>query len=93
MTERKEFTTSKWIDPDDAPEWTEEVFDRAEIRRDGVVTRPASGTLTKRGRPKLARPKIQVTLRLDQDIVEKYRGSGPGWQSRLNDDLKKAIKA
>jgi len=92
MIERKDTTTSQWIDPDDAPEWTEEVFERAEIRRAGEVVRPASGTLTKRGRPKLETPKVQVTLRLDQAIVDAYRSGGKGWQSRLNDDLKKAIQ-
>ncbi|NWE54091.1 BrnA antitoxin family protein [Brevundimonas sp. P7753] len=92
MTERKENTTQPWIDPDDAPEWTDEVFERAEIRRAGKVVRPASGTLTKRGRPKLERPKIQVTLRLDQDIVERFRAGGPGWQGRMNEALKKAAQ-
>ncbi|MNI32695.1 hypothetical protein D3C73_866160 [compost metagenome] len=93
MTERKENTTQQWIDPDDAPEWTDEVFERAEIRRAGKVVRPASGTLTKRGRPKLERPKVQITLRLDQDIVERFRAGGPGWQSRMNEALKKAAQA
>lgn len=93
MTERKDTTTKPWIDPDDAPEWTPEVFQRAEIRRAGKVVRPASGTLTKRGRPKLERPKVQVTLRLDQDIVERFRAGGPGWQSRMNEALKKAAQA
>lgn len=92
MTERKANTTQQWIDPDDAPEWTDEVFERAEIRRAGKVVRPASGTLTKRGRPKLERPKVQVTLRLDQDIVERFRAGGPGWQSRMNEALKKAAQ-
>jgi uncharacterized protein (DUF4415 family) len=27
--------------------------------------------------------KQQVTLRLDQDILAKFRATGPGWQSRL----------
>lgn len=93
MTERKEDTTPQWIDPDEASEWTDEVFERAEIRRAGTVVRPASGTLTKRGRPKLERPKIQVTLRLDQDIVERFRAGGPGWQGRMNEVLKKAAQA
>lgn len=36
-----------WADPDDAPEWSEDVFDRAEIRDGDTVIRPAKGTLTK----------------------------------------------
>ena len=41
-------------DPDDAPPWSEAVFARAEIAIGDVVLRPATGTLTKRGPPKLA---------------------------------------
>jgi uncharacterized protein (DUF4415 family) len=56
-----------------------------------VVIRPAQGTLTRRGRPKLERPKRQVTVRLDSDLVDKLRNTGPGWQSRINAILRKAV--
>jgi uncharacterized protein (DUF4415 family) len=42
------------------------------------------------GRPPLARPKRAVSIRLDQDVIDKFKASGPGWQSRINDLLKKA---
>jgi len=81
-----------WVDPDDSPEWTDEMFDRAAIHDGDKLIRPATGTLTKRGRPKLANPKKQVTLRLDSDVLEGLRETGPGWQSRVNDILRKAVK-
>jgi uncharacterized protein (DUF4415 family) len=34
--------------------------------------------------------KEQVTLRIDQDILEHFRDGGPGWQDRINDALRKA---
>lgn len=86
-------TKTPWMDPDDAPEWTVEALERAEIRDGDRLVRPANGTLTKRGRPKLASPKRQVTLRLDQDVIDRLRADGPGWQSRINDILKKAVQA
>jgi uncharacterized protein (DUF4415 family) len=43
-----------------------------------------------RGRPKLETPKKLVSLRLDQDVVEKFRATGKGWQSRINDVPKRA---
>lgn len=43
-----------------------------------------------RGRPKIENPKKQITLRLDQDVIERFRRSGPGWQGRMNDALRKA---
>ena len=42
------------------------------------------------GRPKAANPKIAVSLRLDADVVEKFKATGPGWQSRMNAALRRA---
>lgn len=42
-----------------------------------------------RGRgPQKAPTKRLVSLRLDPDIVERFRATGPGWQSRINDTLR-----
>ncbi|MDF1631732.1 BrnA antitoxin family protein [Mycoplana sp. MJR14] len=43
-----------------------------------------------RGRPKAEQTKTPVTIRLDPDIVDHYKATGKGWQSRMNDDLRKA---
>jgi uncharacterized protein (DUF4415 family) len=34
--------------------------------------------------------KEQVTLRLDQDVLEFFRSGGAGWQDRINEALRKA---
>jgi uncharacterized protein (DUF4415 family) len=34
--------------------------------------------------------KEQVSLRIDQDVLEFFRESGPGWQDRINEALRKA---
>jgi uncharacterized protein (DUF4415 family) len=86
---------SDWIDPDDAPELTEEMMEIAELRVGGKVIRPATGYLgpngVVRGRPPLRdHAKQQVTLRLDPDVVERFRADGPGWQGRMNAALRKA---
>jgi len=90
MNENKKPLPPVWND-DDLPEWTEDQWDRAEIRHGDTVIRPASGTLTKRGRPRSANPKQQVTLRLDAVVLEKFRSMGPRWQSRINAELRKAL--
>jgi uncharacterized protein (DUF4415 family) len=46
--------------------------------------------LIRRGRPRSDNPKKAVSLRLDADVVAHFRHSGPGWQSRINDELRKA---
>jgi uncharacterized protein (DUF4415 family) len=35
--------------------------------------------------------KQQVTLRLDQDVLNSFRATGPGWQSRINAALRKVV--
>lgn len=78
-----------WVDPDDAPEITDELLNRmwdsAEIRRGGKIIR--------RGRPPLGdKVKGVVTMRLDADVLESYRALGPGWQTQINADLRRARK-
>ena len=81
MTENSSGTASNWVDPDDAPELDDDWFDRAEIRIGDKVIR--------RGRPPGA-TKTQVSLRLDHDVLAAFRAGGPGWQSRMNEALRKA---
>lgn len=84
-----------WVDPDDAPPLTKDFFRRAEVRIGGKLVREATGTYTrdfdKPGRPpEGAEPKAHVSLRLDRDVVEWFRKSGKGWQTRMNEALRKA---
>ena len=48
--------------------------------------------LVRRGRPLGSGTKTQVTLRLDVEVVEKFRASGDGWQTRINDALKSWVR-
>jgi uncharacterized protein (DUF4415 family) len=68
---------------DDAPELTPEQLVRAVIEVGGKAVR---------GRPRLDQPKTALKLRIDADIVRYFRGTGPGWQTRINDTLRKATK-
>lgn len=44
-------------------------------------------------KPKLERgAKELISIRLDPDILAAYRKTGKGWQSKINDDLRKALK-
>jgi uncharacterized protein (DUF4415 family) len=74
-----------WVDPDDAPEWTDDMVARAEIREGDKIIR--------RGRPPLGeKAKGVVTMRLDADVLESYRALGAGWQTQVNADLRRARK-
>jgi len=56
------------IDFSDTPELTPEMFARAIVRR-GLKPLPR---------------KAQLTVRIDSDVLEWYRGQGPGYQTRIN---------
>ena len=43
-----------------------------------------------RGRPPVAKPRRQISIRLDPDVVEKFKATGKGWQNRINEILKQA---
>lgn len=72
---------SVWIDPDDAPELDDYWFDRADLMIGRQVIR--------RGRPPGA-TKTQIALRIDNEVLAAFRAGGPGWQSRMNEVLRKA---
>lgn len=92
MSERERDIEGSWVDPDDAPEWPDEVWERAEVSVGGKVVREATGTLTRRGRPPVAgEAKQQVTLRLAPDVVRYFKGTGTGWQTRLNAVLERHV--
>jgi uncharacterized protein (DUF4415 family) len=37
------------------------------------------------------RRKVAVSIRLDEDVVAKFKAGGPGWQTRINAALRKAL--
>lgn len=48
--------------------------------------------LVRRGRPLGSGSKTQVTLRLDVEVLEAFRATGEGWQTRINDALKNWVQ-
>lgn len=49
-------------------------------------------TLIKRGCPRKANPKRQITIRLSPDVVDTFRSFGKGWQTRIDQALKDWLK-
>jgi uncharacterized protein (DUF4415 family) len=68
-------------DPDTAPELTDEMLEEAELYEGDRFVRRV-------GRPKGSGKKELVTLRIDRDVLDRFRADGPGWQTRLNDTLR-----
>jgi uncharacterized protein (DUF4415 family) len=70
---------------EDIPELTEEFFEKADFYIGEKLIRRG------RGRPPLDAPKKLVSLRLDQDVIDRFRAGGPGWRSRINAVLRKHL--
>ena len=57
------------------PELTEAALSRAVVK--------------KGGRPRATNPRKLISIRLPQDVIERWRATGPGWQTRMATRLSK----
>lgn len=76
---------------DENPEWTKEDFAKARPASEILPPEQLAQFRAKVGRPRSEQPKVPVKFRLDNDVVEALRATGPGWQTRVNDFLKSRI--
>lgn len=67
-------TSAKGIDPDNPP-WSEEMLGSPKVRRG-------------RG-PQKAPTKVLTTVRLDADVIAFFRAQGRGYQTRINEALRR----
>jgi len=92
LTDEEEARIQRGIaeDPDN-PEWTEEDFKNARPFAE-VFPDLAESIRRARGRPAVEKPKRQISLRLDPDVIDAFKATGKGWQGRINEVLRKAAK-
>ena len=50
---------------------------------------PARAKLNKGGRPFSANPRKLISLRLPAEVLDRWRATGPGWQTRMAERLSK----
>ncbi len=91
LTDAEEAEIQRMIHSDpDNPEWTAEDFAKAVPFIEAFPALAEAMRKNIAGRPKSENPKVAVSLRLDRDVVEKFRATGPGWQTRINAALRQA---
>jgi uncharacterized protein (DUF4415 family) len=78
------------------PEWTKADFARAAkfpagVRLKDLKPGELARMVGKRG-PQKAPTKIPVSIRLSPEVVKHFKAKGPGWQSRIDDALRKIAK-
>lgn len=83
------YSREDWLDVSDSPAWTKAEMANSKSFAEAFPDLDASIKRT-RGRPAVATPKAHVSLRLDQDVLDKFKSTGKGWQSRINEALKVA---
>lgn len=84
------YTKEDWDAVNDNPEWIAEDFAKA---RPFAEVLPDLAASIRRGRgPNKAPTKRLVSLRLSGEVIEKYKAGGPGWQSRIDADLRRINK-
>lgn len=94
LSDAEEARVQRMIASDsDNPEWTNEDFAKAKPFAEAFPALAKEMRKNAGGRPKSANPKVAVSLRLDRDIVEKFRATGPGWQTRINEALRRAVRS
>ena len=62
---------------DELPELTDEML--------------ARGQVNKGGRPRSEHPKKLISIRLPEDVILKWRATGPGWQTRMAEKLARVV--
>ena len=60
---------------DELPELTDDMLTRGKVNRGG--------------RPRSANPRKLISIRLPEDVIQRWRATGPGWQTRMADRLAK----
>ena len=81
---------------DDNPEWTKADFAKATRFEGGVKMRDLTPEMLARVRnsrgPQKAQTKIAVSIRLSPEVISHFKAKGPGWQSRIDDALRKIAR-
>jgi uncharacterized protein (DUF4415 family) len=89
MTDEEDaaITAAALADPDARP------LDEDRLSRMQPISPADAADLKRRlrGRPRLNSAKHLLSLRIDPDVVERFRATGPGWQSRINQLLREHL--
>jgi uncharacterized protein (DUF4415 family) len=75
---------------DENPEWTDEDFSRARPAHEVLPAEALKAFPRTRG-AQVAPKKVPVSIRLSPEVVARFKAQGPGWQTRIDEILKKAV--
>jgi uncharacterized protein (DUF4415 family) len=90
VTKKKNYSADDMRAVSDNPQWTKADFAKAKPFAEAMPELAAS---VRKGRgPNKAPTKRLVSLRLSPDVLDHFKAKGPGWQSKIDDALRKAAR-
>jgi len=97
MNAKSRNSPKPWSDPDDAPELTDDFFEQGDwkIGEQPVSAQDGAAALKKAlspGRPRAESTKRALTVRYDAEVIDAFKSSGKGWQTRMNAALRDWLK-
>jgi uncharacterized protein (DUF4415 family) len=80
----------------DNPEWTKADFAKATKFPEGVRLKDIKpdeiGRIVSRRGPQTTHTNVAVSIRLSPEVSSHFKAKGPGWQSRIDDALRKIAR-
>ncbi len=82
---------------DDNPEWTEDDFRRARPAAEVLPSELLAGLIALKKRhgergPQKSPVKVPTTIRLSPDVMDAFKATGAGWQTRIDTALRDWLK-
>ena len=94
MNVKLQNSPAPWVDPDDAPELSDEFFDKGSWRLGAQAVSPheASAIVGQQvAQSSAISATVSTTLRLDVDVLQAFKATGEGWQLLMNIALKESL--
>src|SRR5260363_174096 len=86
MNESKKNTRTEWIDPDDAPELTDDFFEEADEYYGNTLIRRGRASAQKRA------VKKRISVHLSADVIGRFCAAGWDWEALINSAVSTALK-
>lgn len=87
-----QYTQEDWDEVSDSPPLTDEELAQARPGTEGMPPEMAAAFKNRGGRPRAEVKRVPISLRVDPEVLEAFKATGPGWQTRMNEALAEAAR-
>ncbi|MCF4127052.1 BrnA antitoxin family protein [Methylobacterium sp. SyP6R] len=87
-----QYSQEDWDEVSDNPPLTDEELARARLGTGSMPAEVAAAFTSRAGRLKAGAKRVPISLRIDPDVLETFKATGPGWQTRMHDALAEAAR-